>query len=244
MNVTRILLGCVALLTCFEALAAGGAESPSGSFKDCRRCPEMTALPSGTLPNGLSIESFAIGTFEVTQAEWFAVMGTRPSEFSGGRLPVETVSWNEAQEFAKRLSARTGQPYRLPTEAEWEYAARAGSTASYAFGDDVTELDQHAWYIDNAAEKTHPVGQKLPNRFGLYDVHGNVWEWTQDCAREASKREGIDDTVAKNIRDCHRSYRGGSMANKASSLALSFFQSGGVGDRYFAMGFRIARSLH
>ena len=122
-------------------------------------------------------------------------------------------------------------------------AARAGSTTQYYFGDDPAHLGQHAWFIDNAGETTHPVGQKLPNRFGLHDIHGNVWEWTQDCTQDHGQRKGNDETVARFIRDCHRSYRGGSMANKAPSLRLTYSQSGGIGDRYFGLGLRIARDV-
>jgi formylglycine-generating enzyme required for sulfatase activity len=228
-----------------------GAAQPG--FKDCAECPEMLVLPEGSLPTPAShasatagpvtIKSFAIGKFEVTQAEWFAMLGERPSEYLGDDLPVETVSWRDVQIFIQRLNARTGRAYRLPTEAEWEYAARAGSTTQYYFGDDPADLGQHAWFIDNAGETTHPVGQKLPNRFGLHDIHGNVWEWTQDCTQDHGQRKGNDETVARFIRDCHRSYRGGSMANKAPSLRLTYSQSGGIGDRYFGLGLRVARDV-
>ena len=159
------------------AADVGAAQS---GFRDCAECPEMLVLPAGSLPTAtpqgnaaagaITIKSFAIGKFEVTQAEWFAVMGERPSEYVGDDLPVETVSWRDVQLFIQRLNARTGRAYRLPTEAEWEYAARAGSTTQYYFGDDPADLSQHAWFIDNAGETTHPVGQKLPNRFGLHDM--------------------------------------------------------------------------
>ncbi len=232
----------VLLLLAFSAPAR--TQPDHGTFKDCPDCPEMVVIPQS--PQGAAkIKSFALGKFEITQAEWLAVMGDRPSEFVGDDLPVETVSWNDVQGFIRKLNAKTGKQYRLPTEAEWEYAARGGSVSTYSFGDNVAELAEYAWFLDNAGDTTHPVGQKRPNAFGLYDVHGNVWEWVQDCATAESNSAAPkeDDTVAKYIRDCHRSYRGGSMANKSSSLKLTFSQSSGVGDRYFAMGFRIARTL-
>ncbi len=232
----------VLLLLAFNA--PSHAQSDHGNFKDCADCPEMVVIPQ-SLQGADKIKPFALGKYEVTQAQWLAVMGDRPSEFVGDNLPVETVSWNDVQAFIRKLNAKTGKQHRLPTGAEWEYAARAGSTTAYSYGDDASELGKYSWFLDNAGETTHPVGQKLPNAFGLYDTHGNVWEWVQDCMSDAASGTGpkVDEAVVKYIRDCHRSYRGGSMANKSSSLKLTYSQSGGVNDRYFAMGFRIARSL-
>lgn len=121
-------------------------------------------------------EGFYMGRFEVTQAEWQKVMGANYSQFKGDRLPVEKVSWNDAQSFIGKLNAR-GElfSYRLPTEAEWEYACRAGTTADYA--GDVNEM---AWFSENSGNKTHAVGGKQPNAWGLADMYGNVWEWCAD----------------------------------------------------------------
>jgi formylglycine-generating enzyme required for sulfatase activity len=122
-------------------------------------------------------KGFEIGKYVVTQAQWEAVMGTNPSRVKGADLPVVEVSWNDAQEFLQKLNGRhDGYRYRLPTEAEWEYAARAGTTGKY-YG---PSLDAIAWYDENSAKQTHPVGQKQPNAWGLFDVEGNVWEWVQD----------------------------------------------------------------
>jgi formylglycine-generating enzyme required for sulfatase activity len=151
---------------------------------------EMVRLPGGTFLMGsdsseatldeqpihrVTVSSFAIGKYEVTQEEWVSVMGSNPSNFRGDRLPVEQVSWNNIQVYIQKLNARTGKRYRLPTEAEWEYACRAGTTEDrYGF------LDSVAWTNRNAGESTHEVGRRDPNAFGLYDMLGNVREWIAD----------------------------------------------------------------
>ena len=182
---------------------------PLTIIKDCPECPEMVVLPGGSFLMGsppdpgpdpfsneqpkpigeanarpqrkVQIQSFAIGKYEVTQEQWFAMMGNTPTENKGRTLPVERVSWNDTQQFIAKLNQKAGQKYRLPSEAEWEYAARAGTTTEWSFGNDESKLSNYAWYGRNSEGKTHAVGQKLPNAFGLFDVHGNVWEWTQDC---------------------------------------------------------------
>jgi formylglycine-generating enzyme required for sulfatase activity len=124
---------------------------------------------------------FFLGVYEVTQQQWKDVMGNNPSKFKGRDNPVETVSWEDVQEFIKHLNQKEGHSrYRLPTEAEWEYAARAGSTSTYFFGDNKSQLGDYAWYEDNSGQETHPVGEKRSNAWGLYDMIGNVWEWAQD----------------------------------------------------------------
>ena len=124
---------------------------------------------------------FYIGIYPITQREWSFVMGSNPSGFKGDTLPVENVSWDDCQEFIKKLNAREGtSKYRLPTEAEWEYACRAGSTTKYCYGDDNGRLSDYAWYKANSNRKTHQVGEKMSNKWGLHDMHGNVWEGCQD----------------------------------------------------------------
>jgi formylglycine-generating enzyme required for sulfatase activity len=133
-------------------------------------------------------QPFYLGKYEVTQAQWMEVMGTNPSDFRGPSNPVENVSWDDIQEFISRLNKREGHNrYRLPTEAEWEYAARGGTDTLFFFTRDLrsrrevaTQLDAYAWFDENSGKPTHPVGQKRPNPFGLYDIYGNVSEWVQD----------------------------------------------------------------
>ena len=123
---------------------------------------------------------FYLGKYTVTQEQWEAVTGNNPSQFKGATNPVENVSWNECQDFLKKLNARvSGEKFQLPTEAQWEYACRAGSNRRYSFGGDQDKLKDYAWYRNNSDEHTHPVGKKKPNVWGLYDIHGNV---SQLCA--------------------------------------------------------------
>ena len=128
-------------------------------------------------------QPFYLGKYEVTQGQWRAVLGNNPSQFTdcGDACPVENVSWEDAQVFIAALNEREGvTAYRLPTEAEWEYATRAGTRTAYSFGNTARRLQAHGWYSENSDDTTHPVGSKRPNAWGLYDLHGNVWEWVAD----------------------------------------------------------------
>ena len=182
---------------------------------------------------------FELGKYPVTQAQWVAVMGTNPSRFTAAGLacPVEQVSWEEVQQFVGKLNARgDGYRYRLPTEAEWEYAARAGTTGDYA-----GTLDEMAWYDKNSGSKTHPVGQKRPNAWGVYDMHGNVWEWVSDWWANSSPSSSAvtDPTGPSSAAD--RVIRGGSWLNAAWSCRSAFRNRGLPGNRYYLLGFRLLR---
>jgi C1A family cysteine protease len=158
---------------------------PAGTFTMGSPAREAGRDKDETLHQVTLTQAFYCGKFEVTQGQWQEVCGSNPSRFAdaGPDAPVETVTWEECQTFVRALCEMEGVPegtYRLLTEAEWEHACRAGSTTAYGFGDSVSALGQYAWYSDNGDSQTHPVGQTLPNAFGLYDMHGNVWEWCAD----------------------------------------------------------------
>jgi formylglycine-generating enzyme required for sulfatase activity len=170
-------------------------------FHDCSYCPEMVVIPPGNFDMGspatetgrsddegpvhrVSVKKFALGKTEVTQGQWKAIMGSNPSRFSncGDDCPVEQVSWSDAQEYIRKLNAKTGKQYRLPSEAEWEYACRAGGRQQYCGSDN---LDSVGWYNQNSSSSTHPAGRKQANAFGLYDMTGNVWEWVEDSYHDS-----------------------------------------------------------
>jgi formylglycine-generating enzyme required for sulfatase activity len=184
---------------------------------------------------------FYLGKYEVTQAQWTAVMGNNPSKFKGQDNPVEQVSWDDAQAFIKRLNQKEGHNrYRLPTEAEWEYAARAGTTGAYSFGDDVDGLGRYAWYRDNSGDKTHPVGRKEANPWGLYDMHGNVWEWVQDWYGDYSSASVTDPKGPS--AGSMRVFRGGSWRYSARLCRAANRYACPPDTRYANLGFRLALS--
>jgi formylglycine-generating enzyme required for sulfatase activity len=157
---------------------------------------DFVLIPAGAFPMGSTdrleeerpihevqiSKPFYLSRYPVTQAQWEAMRGGNPSYFQGdGNLPVDSVSWNDVREFIRLLKREEGgSAYRLPTEAEWEYACRAGSADTYCFGNNVHQLGEYAWYEENAGGQSHPVGQRKPNVWGLYDMHGNVYEWVHD----------------------------------------------------------------
>ena len=164
-------------------------------------------------------QGFYIGRFEVTQQQWQAVMGTNPSHFKGESLPVEQVSWDDAQAFVRRLNEQQdGYVYRLPTESEWEYACRAGTTH-----DDAGVLESMAWFGDaRAGRQTHPVGQKRPNAWGLYDMQGNVREWCEDWYHEDYRGAPADGSAwLAGGEQQQRALRGGSWLSVDAQLLRS-----------------------
>ena len=190
----------------------------------------------------VTLSSYLIGKHEVTQALWEELMGSNPSyNKQGGDYPVENVSWFDCREFIKKLNARTGMKFRLPTEAEWEYAARGGNRGKgykYAGGDN---LDEVGWFIDNSGNPTHPVGEKKPNELGLYDMSGNVWEWCQDWRGAYSSEAQTNPTGPQSGGD--RVLRGGSYWGCARCCRVSdrIFSDPGYRDVYF--GLRLVLSL-
>lgn len=184
--------------------------------------------------------SFYMGKYEVTQAQWQSVMGNNPSHFKdcGGNCPVEQVSWDDAQNFINKLNeSNDGFRYRLPAEAEWEYACRAGTTGDYA-----GNLNEMAWYSDNSGSKTHAVGGKQPNAWGLADMHGNVWEWCQDWYHETYYGAPSDGSAwLSGGEQKYRVLRGGSwydLANNTRS-ALRLWLAPDYRNYYYGLGFRV-----
>ena len=187
-------------------------------------------------------EPFYMGVFEVTQAQYQQVMHKNPSRFRDRKKPVETVSWNHAVEFCSRLSSADGVTYRLPTEAEWEHACRAGSTGEYCFGDDATKLVWHAWYAVNSRSQSRLVGQKKPNAWGLHDMHGNVWEWCADrYAEDYYARSPWKEPQGPSTGE-RRVLRGGSWNDSADLTRSAKRLNLSPKDRYPSIGFRVVVS--
>ena len=158
--------------------------------------------------HSVTLSGYYIGKTEVTQALWKAVMGSNPSKFIGDNLPVEMVSWDDCQEFIRELNALTGQNFRLPTEAEWEFACRGGNNSRGYKYSGSNNLGSVAWYDGNSGNKTHPVGTKAPNELGIYDMSGNVWEWCADWYGDYSS--GAQTNPTGPYGGSNRVYRGGS----------------------------------
>jgi sulfatase modifying factor 1 len=189
------------------------------------------------------VGDFYLGKHEVTQGQWRSVMGNNPSSFKdyGDDSPVEQVSWNDAQEFISRLNRRTGKGFRLPTEAEWEYAARSGGKKEkYAGASQEDKLGQYAWYKNNSGSRTHPVGQKDPNGLGLYDMSGNVWEWCSDWYDENYYGKSPRDNPRGPDNGTQRVLRGGSWYYNSGYLRTAYRSRFGPPYRVNQFGFRLA----
>jgi formylglycine-generating enzyme required for sulfatase activity len=184
---------------------------------------------------------FYLGKYLVTQEQWEAMMGSNPSHFKGPKNPVEQVSWDDCQLYLEKLNAKIGTQsgkFGLPTAAQWEYACRAGSTTRYCFGDDESKFGEYAWYVENSGITTHPVGQKKPNAWGLYDMHGNVWEWCQDW-NEDYKKSPVDDPSGP-TEGSVRVFRGGSWYHVAKHCRSAIRLSHLPRYKYADLGFRVA----
>jgi formylglycine-generating enzyme required for sulfatase activity len=245
------------------------AKKALDSFRECAKaCPEMIIIPSGTFTMGspdhevgrssdegplrtVTIpKPFAVSKHLVTFDDWDAcvAVGECPpvsaSGFGRGGLPVINVNWKEAQHYAAWLSRMTNRHYRLLTEAEWEYAARAGRATRYSFGNSEADLTQYAWFNVNSGNRTRPVGQKKPNAFRLHDMHGNVWQWVEDCYVESYVGSPIDGTArSAPCVDDRRVARGGSWETHAGNLRSARRGWYAADRRAQVLGFRLARSL-
>jgi formylglycine-generating enzyme required for sulfatase activity len=245
------------------------ALKPRDAFQECASCPEMVVIPSGTFSletieqddPDLSDEKavahpiiirteFAVSKFEITFDNWDACVAhggctSRPSDdgWGRGRHPVINVNWNRAKQYVTWLSKLTGKEYRLLTETEWEFAARGGTTTRWSFGDDDAMLDAYAWYMGNSNLRNHPVGEKKPNPFGLYDIHGGVTEWVEDCFNYSFKETPVDGSA--NISgDCtRRVVRGGSFRYAGTTTYSAYRDRGSIDIALPNIGFRIARTL-
>ena len=235
-----------------EARVAAARERASKELPSEITAMEFVRIPAGRfrmgselVPDGVPVhevrvsQDFELGKYEVTQSEWTAVMGQNPSSEPCQRCPVTNVSWNDVQEFIGILNQAAGQasPYRLPTEAEWEYAARAGTTGErYA-----SDVDAIAWHGGNSDRRSHPVGEKTPNAFGLHDTLGNVWEWAQDWYGDYSA-EIVTDPVGPS-EGSYWVLRGGSwyIFNRDCRAAYRLLSS--PGHRFIRVGFRLARTV-
>jgi formylglycine-generating enzyme required for sulfatase activity len=206
----------------------------------CTSEQEDNCYGEGKPVHQVTLSDFFIGKYEVTQAQWETLMNHNPSEFKGRDLPVENVSWDDAQMFIKRLNAATGKKYHLPTEAEWEYAARGGNQSKgYKYsGSDF--LEDVAWTWINSEASTHPVGTKKANELGIYDMNGNVMEWCYDWY--GNYTASAQNNPVGNSSGSDRVFRGGCWRSLIGTC-VSNRSSESPDYRFFILGFRVARSL-
>ncbi|MDR1044377.1 MAG: formylglycine-generating enzyme family protein [Candidatus Adiutrix sp.] len=257
----RIKLWSLAALYAFLLILAPGASLAAEKTYTNSLGMEFTLIPAGSFTMGADkdlenanyynetpqhrvslSQPFYLGAYEVTQEQWTAVMGDNPSYFKGRNNPVQSVSWDGIQIFIQRLNQKEGHArYRLPTEAEWEYAARAGTTGAYSFGDDEGSLGLYAWYEGNSDGKTHPVGQKQPNAWGLYDMYGNVWEWVQDWYGRNYSSSSVTDPKGPSSGST-RVFRGGSWSYPARYCRAAARGNVSPFVRFVGIGFRHAIS--
>jgi formylglycine-generating enzyme required for sulfatase activity len=190
------------------------------------------------------VEDFYMGRYEVTQGQWKTVRGKNPSSNKKSDIhPVEDISWNDTQDFIKELNQKTNRYFRLPTEAEWEYAARSGGQREkWAGTNSENEIDSYAWNNSNSSRETHPVGQKRPNAYGLYDMTGNVWEWVGDWYEKNYYGESPRNNPNGPGRGSDRVYRGGSYKEKANDLRTTKREKKSNRRSDSTLGFRLVLS--
>lgn len=246
------------------------AVKPGSAFQDCvNECPVMIVVPAGKFMMGspdkeldweatgrpqhevVIAKPFAVSKFEVTYAEWDACAAAAAcphaeDSWGRGRMPVTNVSWSDAKRYLAWLSRSTGKEYRLLTEAEWEYVARAGSTSRYGWGDDLGKGNANCDVCGSRwdLQQTAPVGSFKPNAFGLYDLHGNVWEWVEDRWHDGYHGAPMDGTAWVESGDPNfRIIRGGSWRNEPELLRADARVKRIIGVRFDTLGFRVARTL-
>ncbi len=216
---------------------------PAGEFDIGSPLSEKDRKNDENIQHVKITNGFWMGVYEVTQKQWMTVVGNNPSFFHGDDLPVENVSWDDAQDFIEKLNKKEGTTkYRLPSETEWEYAARAGTNTTYPFGNDESKLGEYAWYDGNSIGKTHLIGQRKPNPWGLYDMHGNVWEWVQDTYHENYTDAPKDGSVWESSGH-GRVNRGGAWNREAKFCRSAYRGWLNPGRRLNNVGFRLVRSL-
>jgi len=216
----------------------------------------MVAIPAGAFRMGtydarpmhrVDVKAFLIGKYEVTQSQWKAVMDDNPSAFRWSNtddLPVDSVSWNDVQLFLSKLNTKTGMHFRLSTEAEWDYAGRAGNMAAWSWQRDLTDFEgDYVWFAANAGGESHTVGQKNPNAFGLYDMFGNVAEWVQDCWHENYEGAPVDGTAWLDKACIERVMRGGSWASRLDGIRSSARSYRPASTQMRWGGFRLAHDV-
>ena len=213
---------------------------PAGEFLMGSPDSDQDAFGDEKPQHGVNItKPFYLGKWPVRQRDYEAITRANPSLFKGPDNPVEDVSWDEAAEFCRKLSNREGLEYGLPTEAQWEYACRAWSTGKWCFGDDESRLGDYAWHRGNSEEKTHPVGEKTANAWGLYDVHGNVWEWCADWyAEDYYQKSPTRDPGGANSGE-YRVSRGGSWLEDPRLTRSAYRVWNAPDDRDYSAGFRV-----
>jgi formylglycine-generating enzyme required for sulfatase activity len=267
-SLVRTILKPIIFMICLMGMSAQAATQDSKypqAFHDCQGCPEMVVIPAGSFRMGVknssysptgsalatigsernlhqvSVSKFAIGKTEVTQGQWRAVMGNNPSHFNkcGDSCPVEQVNWDDAKLFIQKLNEITGKQYRLPSEAEWEYACRAGQEEDFCGSEVAGDV---AWYSHNSSGITQPSSVLHANAWGLYDMSGNVMEWVEDSWHKSFGGAPADGSAWQGDGAYHV-VRGGASNDSAKNIKSYSRNYYGVGSRYSSIGFRLATSV-